>query len=165
MARSASRGRACLRRRLPCFLSLQCGRRTSCSISIVHGSPDSSFPSPFPSSPASVGLPFSSFSLLLISPKYSKTKTRFASYPATDSPIRSGRMRYENWDVLLFPETSKVPLQEFKTQCFVTKDTGGLHPLPDRRKVHTDSLCVQNLHTYIVRGSSIRPRIICPMAT
>ncbi|PYH42196.1 uncharacterized protein BP01DRAFT_138889 [Aspergillus saccharolyticus JOP 1030-1] len=31
-------------------------------------------------------------------------------------------MRYENWDVLLFPETSKVPLQEFKTQCFVTKD-------------------------------------------
>ncbi|PYI32798.1 hypothetical protein BP00DRAFT_445219 [Aspergillus indologenus CBS 114.80] len=31
-------------------------------------------------------------------------------------------MRYENWDVLIFPETSKVPLQEFKTQCFVTKD-------------------------------------------
>ncbi|PLB49584.1 hypothetical protein P170DRAFT_510115 [Aspergillus steynii IBT 23096] len=33
-------------------------------------------------------------------------------------------MRYENWDVLLFPESSKVPLQEFKTQCFVIKDTG-----------------------------------------
>lgn len=32
-------------------------------------------------------------------------------------------MRYENWDVLLFPEGSKVPIQEFKTQCFVTKDT------------------------------------------
>lgn len=32
-------------------------------------------------------------------------------------------MRYENWDVLLFPENSKVPIQEFKTQCFVTKDT------------------------------------------
>ncbi|KAI9043519.1 uncharacterized protein KD926_003289 [Aspergillus affinis] len=32
-------------------------------------------------------------------------------------------MRYENWDVLLFPESSKVPLQEFKTQCFVVKDT------------------------------------------
>ncbi|BDD60493.1 hypothetical protein MPDQ_004694 [Monascus purpureus] len=31
-------------------------------------------------------------------------------------------MRYENWDVLLFPENSKVPIQEFKTQCFVTKD-------------------------------------------
>ncbi|RJE19698.1 hypothetical protein PHISCL_07973 [Aspergillus sclerotialis] len=31
-------------------------------------------------------------------------------------------MRYENWDVLLFPENSKIPIQEFKTQCFVTKD-------------------------------------------
>ncbi|KAF7622552.1 hypothetical protein F9C07_2246934 [Aspergillus flavus] len=33
-------------------------------------------------------------------------------------------MRYENWDVLLFPENSKVPIQEFKTQCFVIKDRG-----------------------------------------
>lgn len=32
-------------------------------------------------------------------------------------------MRYENWDVLIFPEGTKVPLQEFKTQCFVIKDT------------------------------------------
>jgi hypothetical protein len=32
-------------------------------------------------------------------------------------------MRYENWDVLLFLEGSRVPIQEFKTQCFVTKDT------------------------------------------
>ncbi|WEW59865.1 hypothetical protein PRK78_005346 [Emydomyces testavorans] len=31
-------------------------------------------------------------------------------------------MRYENWDVLLFPEGSRVPLQEFRTQCFVTRD-------------------------------------------
>lgn len=33
-------------------------------------------------------------------------------------------MRYENWDVLLFPEGSRIPLHEFKTQCYVTKDTG-----------------------------------------
>ncbi|KAF7586975.1 hypothetical protein BBP40_007890 [Aspergillus hancockii] len=33
-------------------------------------------------------------------------------------------MRYENWDVLLFPENSKVPIQEFKTQCFVIKGRG-----------------------------------------
>jgi hypothetical protein len=33
-------------------------------------------------------------------------------------------MRYENWDILLFPDGSKVPVQEFKTQCFVTKDSG-----------------------------------------
>lgn len=32
-------------------------------------------------------------------------------------------MRYENWDILLFPEGSKIPVQEFKTQCFVSKDT------------------------------------------
>ncbi|KAJ5935719.1 hypothetical protein N7466_005266 [Penicillium verhagenii] len=32
-------------------------------------------------------------------------------------------MRYENWDVLLFPEHRNVPIQEFKTQCFVTRDT------------------------------------------
>ncbi|KAJ5761387.1 hypothetical protein N7533_003426 [Penicillium manginii] len=31
-------------------------------------------------------------------------------------------MRYENWDVLLFSAESKAPIQEFKTQCFVTKD-------------------------------------------
>lgn len=34
------------------------------------------------------------------------------------------RMRYTNWDVLLFPEGSKVPLQEFKTGCYVTEDPG-----------------------------------------
>jgi hypothetical protein len=33
-------------------------------------------------------------------------------------------MRYQNWDVLIFPERSKVPLQEFKTQCLVTQDHG-----------------------------------------
>ncbi|KAJ5929740.1 hypothetical protein N7454_006690 [Penicillium verhagenii] len=32
-------------------------------------------------------------------------------------------MRYENWDILLFPEHRNVPIQEFKTQCFVTRDT------------------------------------------
>ncbi|PGH16950.1 hypothetical protein AJ80_05018 [Polytolypa hystricis UAMH7299] len=32
-------------------------------------------------------------------------------------------MRFESWDVLLFPDGSRVPVQEFKTQCFVTRDT------------------------------------------
>jgi hypothetical protein len=27
-------------------------------------------------------------------------------------------MRYQNWDVLLFPADSRVPLQEFDTKCF-----------------------------------------------
>ncbi|PKX90298.1 uncharacterized protein P174DRAFT_515425 [Aspergillus novofumigatus IBT 16806] len=36
-------------------------------------------------------------------------------------------MRYENWDVLLFPESSKVPIQEFRTQCFVTQEEALTH--------------------------------------
>ncbi|KAI9817243.1 MAG: hypothetical protein M1827_001356 [Pycnora praestabilis] len=31
-------------------------------------------------------------------------------------------MRYQDWDVLLFPEGSKVPIQEFKTQCYTVSD-------------------------------------------
>ncbi|KAI9719284.1 MAG: hypothetical protein M1812_003614 [Candelaria pacifica] len=31
-------------------------------------------------------------------------------------------MRYQDWDVLLFPEVSRVPIQEFKTGCFVVQD-------------------------------------------
>ena len=37
------------------------------------------------------------------------------------------KMRYENWDVLLFPEISKVPIQEYRTQCTVTKGRGTLY--------------------------------------
>ncbi|CAJ2500878.1 Uu.00g037310.m01.CDS01 [Anthostomella pinea] len=32
-------------------------------------------------------------------------------------------MRYEDWDVLLFPMDSKVPIKEFKTSCHVVHDT------------------------------------------
>ena len=31
-------------------------------------------------------------------------------------------MRYLNWDVLLFPAGSKVPMQEFKTGCYAVQD-------------------------------------------
>jgi hypothetical protein len=33
-------------------------------------------------------------------------------------------MRYQDWDVLVFPELSKIPLQEFKTSCQVIQDPG-----------------------------------------
>ena len=33
-------------------------------------------------------------------------------------------MRYQNWDVLLFADNSKVPIQEFKTACHVLQDPG-----------------------------------------
>ncbi|KAI0482538.1 hypothetical protein GGR56DRAFT_620364 [Xylariaceae sp. FL0804] len=32
-------------------------------------------------------------------------------------------MRFEDWDVLLFPKDSKVPVKEFKTSCHVIHDT------------------------------------------
>ncbi|KAI9677205.1 MAG: hypothetical protein M1829_002779 [Trizodia sp. TS-e1964] len=35
-------------------------------------------------------------------------------------------MRYQNWDILLFPRGSKTPVQEFKTRCAVVQ-TSGLH--------------------------------------
>lgn len=37
-------------------------------------------------------------------------------------------MRFEEWDVLLFPKDSKVPMKEFKTNCHVVHDTGMLLP-------------------------------------
>lgn len=34
-------------------------------------------------------------------------------------------MRYQNWDVLIFPQRSRVPVQEFRTGCHTTVDIGG----------------------------------------
>ncbi|KAI8947973.1 hypothetical protein F4801DRAFT_483938 [Xylaria longipes] len=44
-------------------------------------------------------------------------------------------MRFEEWDVLLFPKDSKVPMKEFKTNCHVVHDpefayTNGSYGLP-----------------------------------
>ncbi|KAI0837739.1 hypothetical protein F5Y06DRAFT_270126 [Hypoxylon sp. FL0890] len=44
-------------------------------------------------------------------------------------------MRFEDWDVLLFPRDSKIPLKEFKTNCHVVHDnefayTHGSYGLP-----------------------------------
>ena len=33
-------------------------------------------------------------------------------------------MRYEDWDILLFPAGSRVPFKEFKTVCHVIQDPG-----------------------------------------
>ncbi|KAF2846966.1 hypothetical protein T440DRAFT_482213 [Plenodomus tracheiphilus IPT5] len=42
-------------------------------------------------------------------------------------------MRYDDWDVILFPKDSHVPLQEFKTACYVSANEGKyyrpLHPV------------------------------------
>lgn len=34
------------------------------------------------------------------------------------SSDRTRVMRYQNWDVLLFPRDSRIPIQEFDTKCF-----------------------------------------------
>lgn len=60
-------------------------------------------------------------------------------------------MRYENWDVLLFPENSKVPIQEFKTQCFVTKDEGSYLQFD---RIELSSFC---LGTYGLAIVDVRP--------
>ncbi|KAI0136159.1 hypothetical protein BJ170DRAFT_573493 [Xylariales sp. AK1849] len=44
-------------------------------------------------------------------------------------------MRYEDWDVLLFPHNDKIPMREFKTQCHAVHDnefafTQGSYGLP-----------------------------------
>jgi hypothetical protein len=33
-------------------------------------------------------------------------------------------MRYDNWDVILFPKDSHVPIQEFKTACYNVQNAG-----------------------------------------
>ncbi|KAF2638362.1 hypothetical protein P280DRAFT_509100 [Massarina eburnea CBS 473.64] len=34
-------------------------------------------------------------------------------------------MRYDNWDVILFPRDSLVPIQEFRTACYASPDING----------------------------------------
>lgn len=36
-------------------------------------------------------------------------------------------MRYQDWDVILFPGESNIPFQEFRTSCLCTQDPGMLH--------------------------------------
>jgi hypothetical protein len=40
-------------------------------------------------------------------------------------------MRYDDWDVILFPKDSHVPIQEFKTACYVSPEECK-HPPPIR---------------------------------
>ena len=37
-------------------------------------------------------------------------------------------MRYANWDVLLFADGSRVPMQEFKTACYAVHDAECISP-------------------------------------
>jgi hypothetical protein len=33
-------------------------------------------------------------------------------------------MRYDNWDIILFPEKSNIPIQEYRTACYFSRDEG-----------------------------------------
>jgi hypothetical protein len=49
-------------------------------------------------------------------------------------------MRYDDWDVILFPKDSPVPVQEFKTACYHAQDTSKSPHLPLlRRSVTNDT--------------------------
>ena len=41
-------------------------------------------------------------------------------------PLALPTMRYEDWDILLFPKDSKIPFKEFLTSCHVVNDVGKL---------------------------------------
>ncbi|KDN65031.1 hypothetical protein CSUB01_08687 [Colletotrichum sublineola] len=49
-------------------------------------------------------------------------------------------MRYENWDVLLFPGSNPVPLQEFRTEC---------HVVPDSESLPLSRFGVPTLNTFV----------------
>ena len=70
---------------------------------------------------------------------------------------RSEAMRYMNWDVLLFPDGSKTPLQEFKTNCFVTQDPGNhlsSHTLTSQDFLLTAQIDPTSYHDVIQDGLS-----------
>ncbi|KAF2661884.1 hypothetical protein K491DRAFT_333864 [Lophiostoma macrostomum CBS 122681] len=60
-----------------------------------------------------IELPSSASSLLS-----SEVTRRAASRETRSTPV----MRYDSWDVILFPRDSHIPIQEFKTACYVSRD-------------------------------------------
>lgn len=36
-------------------------------------------------------------------------------------------MRYDNWDIILFPEDSNIPIPEYRTACYLSRDEGELN--------------------------------------
>lgn len=49
------------------------------------------------------------------------------TYHSIRTSIEISKMRYQDWDVLVFPDVCKIPLQEFKTSCHVVPDPGKCH--------------------------------------
>ena len=71
-----------------------------------------------------------SISLLLFS---SATQPYRCDLPAAQYLNLSPGMRYDNWDVIVFPKESAIPIQEFRTACYMTQDESQL-PLLSRER-------------------------------
>ena len=72
-------------------------------------------------------------------------------------------MRFENWDILLFPRGSKTPIQEFKTTCNVVHDGGtvqfaAITPLWLRSAFSETDRLTEFLHSH---GSVGLPTVCC----
>ncbi|KAH7364171.1 hypothetical protein BKA65DRAFT_572413 [Rhexocercosporidium sp. MPI-PUGE-AT-0058] len=66
-------------------------------------------------------------------------------------------MRYQNWDVLLFPDQHKVPLQEFKTSCQVIQD-------PESHNLQLNPLLLPTVTSFIPglpAGAPFRVSVHC----
>ncbi|KAI9053364.1 hypothetical protein LZ554_002323 [Drepanopeziza brunnea f. sp. 'monogermtubi'] len=66
-------------------------------------------------------------------------------------------MRYQNWDVLLFPDEYKVPLQEFKTSCQVIQD-------PEAQNLQPNPFLLPTVTSFvpgIAAGAAFRVSIHC----
>ncbi|PBP19171.1 hypothetical protein BUE80_DR010046 [Diplocarpon rosae] len=66
-------------------------------------------------------------------------------------------MRYQNWDVLLFPDQFKVPLQEFKTTCQVIQD-------PESHNLQSNPLLLPTVTSFVPgigAGAAFRVSIHC----
>ncbi|KAH6709222.1 hypothetical protein BKA61DRAFT_678120 [Leptodontidium sp. MPI-SDFR-AT-0119] len=66
-------------------------------------------------------------------------------------------MRYQNWDVLLFPDQHKVPLQEFKTSCQVIQD-------PESHNLQLSPLLLPTVTSFIPglpAGAAFRVSVHC----
>ena len=50
-------------------------------------------------------------------------------------------MRYDNWDVILFPEGSNIPIPEYRTACYLSRDEGEhLRPNVCFWAIHVDEI-------------------------
>ena len=64
-------------------------------------------------------------------------------------------MRYEDWDILLFPRDGKVPLKEFKVACHVVHDKG---KNSNSSNIYCSNLSLELSH---IHGSLGLPTVCC----